>query len=270
MQPRKKTPTQIANMSGYIRENSGSMIRHDQIDFLLNLSTPSPTEKATRLLKEIAKTYPDAGEHFRLERRDNLLPWLSRTWIKDEEEFLYITFRVLLTQKKFLESGDSWNLIPSGSLQITPEGWAYLEALKDDPSIGSDVFVAMWFDPGMDVVWNEAFYLGITSAGYHPTRIDKHQHNNRIDDEIIVKIKQSKFLVADFSGGRGGVYFEAGYALGLGKQVIWVVEETELKSIHFDARQYAFITWDRSNLPKLRDELRLRIEATIGKGPLKT
>jgi len=32
---------------------------------------------------------------------------------------------------------------------------------------------------------------------------------------------ECRFIVADFTGQRGGVYFEAGYALGLRKPVIW-------------------------------------------------
>jgi hypothetical protein len=126
----------------------------------------------------------------------------------------------------------------------------------------------MWFNPIMDEVWTEGFHPGIEDAGYKALRIDRHPHNNRIDDEIIVKIKESKFLVADFTARRGGVYFEAGFALGLGKPVIWTVREPELRKIHFDTRQYCFIPWTCDNLPKLREDLRLRIEATIGKGPL--
>jgi hypothetical protein len=263
MQAREKTSRQIANMSGYIRENSGSIIRADQTDFLLNLPTPSPDDKATRLLKLIAKNHPDVGEPFDLERGIKLLPWLSHTWIKDADEFHYILWRILAKQKNFLEGGDSG----SSSQFITPEGWAFLQALRENPSDGTDVFVAMWFNEKMNGVWTDAIYPAVVDSGYTPIRIDKHQHNNRIDDEIIVKIRESKFLVADFTGNRGGVYFEAGYALGLGKQVIWVVEATELDEIHFDTRQYSFIRWDRTNLPELRNGLRLRIEATIGKGP---
>ena len=55
----------------------------------------------------------------------------------------------------------------------------------------------------------------ISGAGYKPVRIDKHQHNNRIDDEIVAAIRQSRFVVADFTQQRGGVYFEAGLAMGL-------------------------------------------------------
>lgn len=60
----------------------------------------------------------------------------------------------------------------------------------------------------------------IKDAGYDAKRIDTVHHNNRIHDEVIAMLRRSKFVVADFTGQRGGVYFEAGFALGLGLQVI--------------------------------------------------
>jgi hypothetical protein len=175
----------------------------------------------------------------------------------------YLVQRVLEDNNCFVEQGDG-----SGYLRITPSGWSFLLDLQRSSTRGSSVFVAMWFNSIMDKVWDEAFLPGIADAGYRALRIDKHQHNNRIDDEIIVKLKECRFLVADFTARRGGVYFEAGFALGLGKPVIWTVRVEELKKIHFDTRQYAFVTWKCDDLPKLRQDLQFRIEATIGKGPL--
>ena len=95
-------------------------------------------------------------------------------------------------------------------------------------------------------------------------RIDRHEHNNRIDDEIMAMIRRSKFIVADFTKERGGVYFEAGYALGLGLQVIWTCRKDALKEIHFDNRQYNFLTWTNNSLGDFAKRLQNRIEATIG------
>jgi nucleoside 2-deoxyribosyltransferase len=51
-------------------------------------------------------------------------------------------------------------------------------------------------------------------------RVDREHFGDRIDDRIIAEIRRCRFIVADFTGQRGGVYFEAGFALGLGKPVI--------------------------------------------------
>ena len=100
--------------------------------------------------------------------------------------------------------------------------------------------------------------------------MDNVEHNNRIDDEIIASIRKCKFLVADFSVNSGGVYFEAGFAMGLGRPVIWTVgREDQKNEIHFDNRQYLnFIRWNPEKIKELALALKNRIEATIGKGPL--
>jgi nucleoside 2-deoxyribosyltransferase len=72
-------------------------------------------------------------------------------------------------------------------------------------------------------------------------------------------------VVAEFSGDRGGVYFEAGFAMGLGLPVVWVVRDDELKKVHFDTNHFNHITW--STVEELRTKLQRRIEATIPRLP---
>ena len=76
----------------------------------------------------------------------------------------------------------------------------------------------------------------VKDAGYEPVRIDRTEHADKIDDRIIAEIRRCRFLVCDFTCGllpdekaesgktaiaRGGVYYEAGFAHGLAKRVIW-------------------------------------------------
>jgi nucleoside 2-deoxyribosyltransferase len=60
---------------------------------------------------------------------------------------------------------------------------------------------------------------------------------------------------------RGGVYFEAGFAMGLGKLVIWTCHEDDVEKLHFDTRQYNHIVW--TDATDLKEKLMLRIEATL-------
>ncbi len=76
-------------------------------------------------------------------------------------------------------------------------------------------FVAMWFDRNLDKAWEDGFRKACDGLGYKSLRMDLKEHNEKICDAIIAEIRKSRFLVADFTGHRGGVYFEAGYALGL-------------------------------------------------------
>ena len=140
-----------------------------------------------------------------------------------------------------------------------------LDRLKQSGAESSHAFVAMWFAPSR-LPYYKAMKTAIEDAGYESIRIDFIPHLNRIDDEIISQIRQSKFLVADLSGQRNGVYFEAGFMLGLGRPVIFACANKSLKNVHFDTRQYNMIVYE--NAEDLKKQLQFRIEAVLGKGPI--
>jgi nucleoside 2-deoxyribosyltransferase len=98
--------------------------------------------------------------------------------------------------------------------------------------------------------------------------IVKKEHINKIDDEIIAEIRRSAFVVADCTGHRQNVYFEAGFAIGLGLRVIWTCRKDQIKDLHFDIRQYNCIDWKTP--AELAKKLQFRIEALFGQGPLST
>lgn len=152
----------------------------------------------------------------------------------------------------------------------TTDGYAYLAELRKKAIDSQQAFIAMWFDETLLEALEKGIEPGIRDAGYEPVRIDRKDHNNKIDDEIVAEIRRSRFLVADFtqgdSGARGGVYYEAGFAHGLNIPVIFTCREDAISSVHFDTRQYNHITWKTPE--ELRERLAKRVSATIGDGPL--
>jgi hypothetical protein len=277
---------QAANISGYIRENRGMMISASSLPFLRSLRAPSVAERATKLLALLANKNPIIGqeiqlpsfinysevlsraarpqemnEHAAQELRDLLDP-LAITSSQEPAEVDFLIRTYLAAEEQFITTEDL-----GGSLLviITSRGWKHLDM---KPAGTTNVgFVAMWYAKDMDVLWELAFYPAITAAGYVPSRIDKKEHNNKIDDEIIASIRASKFVVADFTGQRGGVYYEAGFAQGLGKPVIWTIRQDDLKNVHFDTRQFNHIPWESSKLVDFKLALQRRIEANFGRGP---
>lgn len=154
-------------------------------------------------------------------------------------------------------------IIGSCEVKISPHGWDYLDSEAWKPAFTDQVFVAMSFDKVLDAVWEEGIKPAIEKAGYKAHRIDKEEHIDRIDAKIISDIKDSLFVVADVTQQKQGVYFEAGYAMGLNRPVIWCVKKDELNKIHFDTRQYNHIVWESPE--SLKEQLYYRICAVIGK-----
>jgi len=122
----------------------------------------------------------------------------------------------------------------------------------------------MAFHEGLDLAYN-AISSAISESGYVPIRIDKEHLDSdvTINDGIIASIKKSKFMIADFTYNRGGVYFEAGYGLGRGQKVIYTCKNDEIhkRELHFDINHYQHIFWDDTE--DLKKKLKDKIEAFI-------
>ena len=143
---------------------------------------------------------------------------------------------------------------------IDIKGWERLEKNNVQKKKTKKVFVAMAFSPDMSDV-REMIKEVISDLGYVPTLVDEKEHNNQIVPEILYEIRQADFVIADISKNRGGVYYEAGYALGIGKEVILTYNENAEEGVHFDVSQKSQVRYN--NLEELKNRLRKRIIATI-------
>jgi nucleoside 2-deoxyribosyltransferase len=124
------------------------------------------------------------------------------------------------------------------------------------------VFVAMAFDSALDAAYEFGIKLAIEQdCGLQSVRIDKVHHNEKICDRMLAEIRKCHTVVADVTRHRPGVYFEAGFAMALGRNVIWCCRADEFPAVHFDTRQYAHIVWSDEN--ELRRRLAERIQALI-------
>jgi len=153
----------------------------------------------------------------------------------------------------------------AGQFSITAEGWDHIESNSKASCISTQVFVAMSFSDELKSAWRLGIEPGVSTCGWSPYRVDSRPHADRIDTKIMSEIKNSRFLVADVTGQKAGVYFEAGYALGLSIPVIWSVRADELDKVHFDTRQYNHIVWKSEG--DLKKSLHHYINAIVGKGP---
>jgi hypothetical protein len=151
------------------------------------------------------------------------------------------------------------------TVAVLLKGW---EWLADKPKAsGAKVFVAMSFDPALNDV-KSAIEIGIRTAGYDPLRVDEDPFVGGIPERIAGHIRESKFIVADLTGNRGGVYYEAGFAAGLSIPVLHTCVEGE--QLHFDVQHLNFLRWQKAELGRFSERLRERVLALYGRGPIDT
>lgn len=155
------------------------------------------------------------------------------------------------------------NIENQNLLKITTEGIKKIEELGKNTK-SDQCFVAMWFDEETKKLWLEGIMPIVRKAGYKPLKIDELEHIDNIVSRIISEIRQSKFMIVDLTGYRGGVYFEAGFGFGLGLPVIYTCREDKLEEVHFDLKQQNIILWKDNELPKFKTKLINRIGAVVG------
>ncbi len=163
-----------------------------------------------------------------------------------------------------------------GRYSLTLEGIQHAEHITNTRPSSNTCFVAMWFATEMNDVYEHAIKPAIedkSNYDYIAIQVGKKEHNNDITDEIIAGIRECSFMIADMTGYRGGVYFEAGFAKGLGKQVIftcrqdWFSGETDKdgkvikEKVHFDIDHQNIIVWETKE--ELKKRIVDRIRATI-------
>ena len=253
-----RPPKDRVKISGWVSDqNRDGTVPTISVDVLENVSArslPNVAERADRLLLEALRGQDKLGISFTITEPR----FVAATYSQDVNDVEFLVG--LLVEQNLVKLG------PQGYIyQVLPRGYIAVDKLTRGVARGDKGFVAMWFDEELKSAYESGLRVGILKAGYDPVRVDRVEHANRIDDEIIAHIRTASFVVADFTGHRGGVYFEAGFALGLGRQVIWTCRKDDMQDLHFDIRQYNTIDWD--NPKDLATRLQHRIEATVGKGP---
>jgi nucleoside 2-deoxyribosyltransferase len=144
---------------------------------------------------------------------------------------------------------------------VTPHGWANLQ----DPAGGvrGTCLVAMSFEPELTPFFENVLSPAITAAGLRDLRVDREHHNDNINERMMADIRRSEALVADFTFHRAGVYFEAGFALGLDRTVVFCCRKDQFSKAHFDTRPYNHLLWTEDSLDDFRKDLVARLRNTV-------
>ncbi len=222
-------------------------------EYISNANIPKdPFESMDILLEYIYDKTIDVGKQITFNFQNDY----PIIYAKDSEGLNFIIEK--LVDLEFLDE------LSRKNYRLSLKGWQRILDINKYKNKKKQAFVAMWFNKSLDEAWFKGFYKAIDETGFKPLRIDLEEHNEKICDKVIAEIKKSRILVADVSGHRHNVYFEAGLALGLGLEVIWTCrtgEDDKKLSEIFDTRQYNHIIW--SDEDDLRKKLVNRIEATI-------
>lgn len=154
----------------------------------------------------------------------------------------------------------------SGRATLTAEGWGAFEQLIKGNLSYDKAFMAMKFnDEEINDVVENCFKPAVVQTGYKLFKLNDRPEAGLIDIRLRQEIKTSKFIIADLTHDNLGAYWEAGFAEGIGKKVIYTckAERFEAAKTHFDVNHHLTIVWDTNNLNGAAEELKAAIRYTF-------
>jgi len=231
-------------------------------DEIIKKPLPNPTEQADLLIRWLANHVAGPGEKVFVQ------PSLHRSIIgaKSAEGFELVLDHLF---ESGLVTGDRSSAIGvPGQAYATPSfsGWEYVEKLKQGSATYRKAFMAMKFgDSELDGMLDKVFKPAAKQAGFSLFKLDDAPVAGLIDDRLRVEIQASDFVVADLTHDNLGAYWEAGYAEGLGKPVIYTCKKDKFENhkTHFDTNHHLTIVWDNESPSLSGEQLKATIRATL-------
>ncbi len=215
----------------------------------LATSYPAPDissieEKANKFLQRLRIRTKYYGETIRF--RDIKMEY-PLAYAKNSNEF--ISLLDLLKDKNLIKYDIS--KMPGGNeplleASLLAEGWNLTNNLGSANKDSEQGFVAIWFDDLM----NEsiaAIEEGIRAAQFTQICIKGELFPEGIMDKPLSEIRKSRFVVVDLTHNRPSVFFEAGFAHGLGLEAIYVYKELPDKDpLEFYVKHYQCYKYESS------------------------
>lgn len=220
------------------------------------------------------------------EQADNLVRWLGDT-LPGPGELQAMSFEehgaiigghsmsaFVFVVKGLIDGGWLSGSLAGGghaSVTLTFAGWQRYEELRRGAPSGRRAFMALQYsDPRLDRIVNEWFRPAVGETGFELKRLDDDPRAGLIDDHLRVEIQGARFLIADLTHRNSGAYWEAGYAEGLGKPVIYTCERSVFDSggSHFDTSHHLHVLWEETGLKDAVRRLKATIRATIPEAKL--
>lgn len=232
------------------------------VEEILKRPLPRPREQADLLIRWLAENIDGPGRTAFVEP----LTHSSTIGAKSAEGFALVLHHLLDVGLIEGTAPESFESRGQAEVTLSFDGWDYYERLRLGGATYRKAFMAMKFgDMLLDQVLERVFKPSVRQTGFELVRLDETPRAGLIDDRLRVEIQSSDFLVADLTHDNLGAYWEAGYAEGLGKPVIYTCEKAKFDSekTHFDTNHHLTIVWDKDSPDRAGEDLKATIRATL-------
>lgn len=214
---------------------------------------PTPAEQAERAIRFIGDRVSAQGESL----REIPAEFRAAIGATDYDRGLWLVDQ--LTERRLVDVGSEDNRLGVRfgdsthvytrllmSVTLTLDGWQEYESVKRGRSASNYGFVALQFnEPELDKLLDITKNSIHDEMGYDLIDMRDVEQAGIIDNIMRVQIQGAAFVLADLTHRNPGAYWEAGYAEGLGKPVVYMCRKDvfEERGTHFDTNHCTTIPW---------------------------
>ena len=257
------TRPEKALISYKIRNSSSNniMLGTGDVDHIIqNENLPNPSQRVAKMIQYIGDQVSKSGE------RIQDLPMGFYTYIGAPSYSLASEMILELHDRDVIKGiyEKMSNYILWYNVDLTLSGWDLYQQEKQGKLSGDYGFIAMQFN---NEILDRFVQENLREIIKNELGYDLHDMRNVaragiIDNIMRTEIRDAAFVLADLTHNNPGAYWEAGYAEGLGKPVIYLCEQNKFEeySTHFDTNHCTTVLWNIEPEEKLKKCLKELIQ----------
>lgn len=266
-----KVPNSKAILSYWIQTNQNKenppYITTELVkNILTDIKLPDVGEQVHNLILYLGNTSNYPGEILDI----TLNNIIAKVGSKDKESLLfifdYIIQNNLVEIQKFGKDSLRNKNVSIFKCNLSVTGWGKFEEFNKPSLSGKIVFMAMKYDNvELEEVYSENIKDAVKQTGFDIQLLKNVLRAGSIDDQIRIQIRSAKFLIADLTDDNNGAYWEAGFAEGLNKPVIYLCEKNKFNKFktHFDTNHLTTVLWKRETIKEDMENLKAIIRNTF-------
>jgi hypothetical protein len=225
---------------------------------------PSPAQQAINIVRFVGDRVAATGVPI-----SNLPPSFHATIGSPNRNFAMSIARQLVHSRflRAIEAGDMSSPDEVIQVDLTLPGWERYEAEQHGKLSGNYGFMALKFgDPVLDPLVKDVVKPAVVALGFDLIDMRDSAEAGVIDNVMRARIRDAAFVLVDLTHANEGAYWEAGYAEGLGKPVLYLCKKNvfQERSTHFDTNHCTTVLWDEALPAPFVNELQATLRRSLG------
>lgn len=233
-------------------------------DVIANGKLPTPAQQATNVIRFVGDRVWQTG------RPVGGLPLSFSAAVGSPNRGFALRIAKELERTGYLiaiDCGDMQSPDEIMEVDLTLAGWERYEAERQGKVSGNYGFIALKFgDAVLDPFVNDIIKPAVATLGYDLVDMRDVAQAGIIDNVMRARIRDAAFVLVDLTHANEGAYWEAGYAEGLRKPVLYLcnTDVFEQQGTHFDTNHCTTILWDPDQPDPFTEDLVATLRRSLG------